>query len=116
MSMDKTLTLDEQIEVDRPLREVYAYIAEFSRIQEWDPGVARGVKLTPGSPAVGSEYRIDMKAGFSLHYRIVELEPCARMRMEVSALHCSLVPLRAFYGKLGWRAVPMEWVVRAVKF
>ncbi|MAT91913.1 MAG: retinol dehydrogenase [Halioglobus sp.] len=85
MSMDKTLTLDEQIEVDRPLREVYAYIAEFSRIQEWDPGVARGVKLTPGSPAVGSEYRIDMKAGFSLHYRIVELEPCARMRMEVDS-------------------------------
>lgn len=83
--MEKTLTLDEQIEVDRPLREVYAYISEFSRIQEWDPGVARGVKLTPGGPAVGSEYRIDMKAGFSLHYRIVELEPGTRMRMEVDS-------------------------------
>jgi NAD(P)-dependent dehydrogenase (short-subunit alcohol dehydrogenase family) len=83
--MSKVLTLDEKIEVDRPLREVYAYVSEFSRIEEWDPGVARGIKLTPGLPAVGSEYRIEMKAGFALHYTIIELEPEARMLMDVDS-------------------------------
>jgi dehydrogenase/reductase SDR family member 12 len=78
-------TLDESIEVGRPVREVFAYVAEFSRIEEWDPAVARGHKLTPGAPAPGSEYRIDMKAGFSLHYRIIELEPERRMLMEVDS-------------------------------
>jgi len=81
----RVLTLDEQIEVDRPLREVFAYVSEFSRIEEWDPGVARGTRLTAGVPGVGSEWRIDMKAGFSLHYRVVEFEPDARMRMDVSS-------------------------------
>ncbi len=83
--MNEVVTLDESIEVKRPLREVFAYMAEFSRIEEWDPAVARGHKLTPGAPAQGSEYRIEMKAGFSLHYRIIELEPQRRMLMEVDS-------------------------------
>ncbi len=83
--MSELITLDESIEVRRPLREVFAYVSEFSRIEEWDPAVARGHKLTPGAPAQGSEYRIEMKAGFSLHYRILELEPQRRMLMEVDS-------------------------------
>ena len=83
--MDQTVTLDETIEVKRPLHEVFAYVSEFSRIEEWDPGVARGHKLTPGAPGVGSEYRIDMKAGFSLHYTVIEFEEDARMLMTVDS-------------------------------
>ena len=81
--MSQTVTLDETIVVQRPLHEVFAYVSEFSRIQEWDPGVASGHKLTPGAPAVGSKFRIDMKAGFSLHYTIIELEQDRRMLMTV---------------------------------
>jgi hypothetical protein len=47
--MSQTITLDETIEVKRPLNEVFAYVAEFSRIEEWDPGVARGHKLSAGA-------------------------------------------------------------------
>jgi len=83
--MSELITLDESIEVKRTLREVFTYVSEFSRIDEWDPAVARGHKLTPGAPAQGSEYRIEMKAGFSLHYRIIELEPQRRMLMEVDS-------------------------------
>jgi len=83
--MSQTVTLDETIEVKRPLHEVFAYVAEFSRIDEWDPGVARGTRLTPGAPGVGSEYRIDMKAGFSLHYTVIEFEQDARMLMTVDS-------------------------------
>ena len=83
--MNRPLILDESIEVNRPLNETFAYISEFSRIQEWDPAVARAKKLTPGAPGVGSEYRIDMKAGFSLYYTIVEFELPNRMKMEVNS-------------------------------
>ncbi len=83
--MSELVTLDETIEVNRPLHEVFAYVSEFSRIEEWDPAVARGHKLTPGAPAVGSEYRIDMKAGFSLHYTVIELERDKRMLMTVDS-------------------------------
>ena len=58
--MSHTVTLDETIEVQRPLREVFAYVSEFSRIEEWDPGVAEGHKLTDGGPGVGSEFRIEL--------------------------------------------------------
>lgn len=83
--MSQTITLDETIVVERPLAEVFAYVSEFSRIEEWDPGVARGVRLTDGAPGVGSEFRIDMKAGFSLHYSVVEFEPQRRLLMTVDS-------------------------------
>lgn len=83
--MSNIITLDETIEVDRPPHEVFAYVSEFSRVEEWDPAVARGIKLTAGVPGVGSEYQIDMKAGFSLHYRVVEFEEDSRMLMDVDS-------------------------------
>ncbi|MBP8926560.1 MAG: SDR family NAD(P)-dependent oxidoreductase [Pseudomonadales bacterium] len=83
--MNRQLTLDETIEVERPLEEVFAYVAEFSRIEEWDPAVLRGTRLSKGAPGLGSEFRIDMKAGFSLHYRVIEWEPGKRMLMSVSS-------------------------------
>jgi len=62
--MTRKIQLDETIEVQRPLHEVFAYISEFSRIEEWDPAVARGLRTTEGPLGVGSQFRIDMKAGF----------------------------------------------------
>jgi NAD(P)-dependent dehydrogenase (short-subunit alcohol dehydrogenase family) len=83
--VSKIVTLDETIEVQRPLHEVFAYVSEFSRIEEWDPAVARAFKKTPGATAVGSEYQVDMNAGFSLHYRVVEFEENSRMLMTVES-------------------------------
>lgn len=83
--MSNIVTLDETIEVQRPLHEVFAYVSEFSHVEEWDPAVAHAVRQTPGAPDVGSEYRVDMKAGFSLHYRVVEFEENARMLMTVDS-------------------------------
>ena len=83
--MSKTVTLDETVTVNRPLHEVFAYVSEFSRIEEWDPGVASGKRLTPGEVCVGSEFRIDMKAGFSLHYTVIQFEQDSRMLMTVDS-------------------------------
>ncbi|MBK9623872.1 MAG: SDR family NAD(P)-dependent oxidoreductase [Rhodocyclaceae bacterium] len=83
--MTKTIKLDETIEVSRPINEAFAYISEFSRIEEWDPAVARGTRLTEGALGVGSEFRIDMKAGFSLHYTVTAWEPERRLLMRVDS-------------------------------
>ncbi len=83
--MRSSVTLDETIEVRRPLHEVFAYVSLFSRVQEWDPAVARAVSKTPGAPAVGSEYQVDLKTGLTLNYRIVEFEENSRMLMTVNS-------------------------------
>jgi len=83
--MTGKIQLDETIEVQRPLHEVFAYISEFSRIEEWDPAVARAVRLTEGALGVGSRFRIDMKAGFSLTYTVIEWEPDHRILMTVAS-------------------------------
>ena len=85
MTMSNTIRLDETIVVQRPLHEVFAYISEFSRIEEWDPAVARGLRLTEGPLGVGSQFRIDMKAGFSLRYTVVEWEQDRRLLMTVDS-------------------------------
>ncbi len=83
--MSDTIRLEESITVERPLREVFAYISEFSRIEEWDPSVARGLRLTEGPLGVGSQFRIDMKAGFSLRYTVIEWDQDRRLLMTVDS-------------------------------
>ncbi|MBK6636591.1 MAG: SDR family NAD(P)-dependent oxidoreductase [Rhodocyclaceae bacterium] len=83
--MNPLITLDETIEVDRPLHEVFAYISDFPRIEEWDPGVARGVHLTEGALGVGSEFLIVMTSGLELTYLVTEWEPDNRLLMTVSS-------------------------------
>ena len=83
--MSNTITLDEKIEVKRPLNEVFAYVSEFNRIDEWDPGVAKGTKLSQGATGVGTRFLIDMKAGFSLQYTVLEFAPEKRLLMTVDS-------------------------------
>ena len=83
--MKATTRLDETIEVARPINEAFAYISEFSRIEEWDPAVAKGTRLTDGPLGVGTQFRIDMKAGFSLFYTVTEWEPERRLLMTVDS-------------------------------
>jgi dehydrogenase/reductase SDR family protein 12 len=84
-NMGKVITLDKTIEVTRKLHEAFAYVSEFSRIEQWDPAVASASKLTTGKPGIGSRYQIDMKAGFSLYYEIIEFEANKRLLMTVDS-------------------------------
>jgi dehydrogenase/reductase SDR family protein 12 len=79
------ITLDKTIEVTRKLHEAFAYVSEFSRIEQWDPAVAKASKLSSGKPDVGSRYQIDMKAGFTLYYEIIEFEANQRLLMTVDS-------------------------------
>ncbi len=83
--MNNNLVLDESIEVRRPLHEVFSYVSEFSRIEEWDPSVATAVKLTPGAPRVGTRFRVDLRAGLALDYEIIAIEEDAGLLMTVDS-------------------------------
>jgi len=50
--------IQKQIEVRRPLAEVFEYLVDFSNAAEWDPGVAEARKLTDGAVRVGSEFDV----------------------------------------------------------
>ena len=83
--MSDELTLDETIEIERPLREAFAYVADFVNVEQWDPAVRRASRLTPGQPRVGSKYQVDLRAGLSLVYEIIEIEPDSRLLMTVES-------------------------------
>ena len=83
--VNNIITLDKTIEVTRKLHEAFAYVSEFSRIEQWDPAVAKASKLSSGKPSVGSRFQIDMKAGFSLYYEIIEFEANKRLLMTVDS-------------------------------
>ena len=83
--MKNVIRLDETVDLDRPLHEVFAYVSEFARVEEWDPAVSRAVKLTSGPSRVGTEYRVNMDAGFSIDYTVVEFVDNERILMTASS-------------------------------
>ena len=49
-------TLRRTIRVDKPLRRVYDYLADFENTEEWDAGTVRTTR-TSGDGGVGTTYR-----------------------------------------------------------
>ena len=52
------ITLHEVRTINRPLPEVFAYVAEFSTVAEWDPGVDESSRLTEGDLGVGTRFSV----------------------------------------------------------
>jgi carbon monoxide dehydrogenase subunit G len=50
--------LKEQLEVNRPLEEVFAFVGDFANAERWDPGVASSRALTDAPVRVGSRYEL----------------------------------------------------------
>jgi carbon monoxide dehydrogenase subunit G len=46
------------VDSPRPIDDVFAYLADFSTTQEWDPGVAEAQRLDTGELRAGSEFRV----------------------------------------------------------
>ena len=80
--------LHEVIEVPRNAAEAFRYTADFGLIEQWDPGVTESEKLTPGAVALGSRFRVVIKAGMGtseMHYTITRWEPPYRVVLEGEA-------------------------------
>lgn len=78
----KTTRLTEQRWVLRPQREAFAYTADFTNIESWDPGVISSRKVTDGPVGVGTRYELEVKFGSGtvpMTYEITVYEPDERV-------------------------------------
>jgi hypothetical protein len=78
----RTVRLVEQRWVERPQEESFEYAADFSHIEDWDPGVASSRKIGDGSVGVGTQYALDVKFGntvIPMIYEITDYEPASRV-------------------------------------
>ena len=52
------ITLHESIEVNRPVHEAFAYVADFRTSREWDSTVKSATKLSDGPIAAGTRFKV----------------------------------------------------------
>ena len=80
-----TLTLERDVIAERPIEEVFDYLSDFSTIEQWDPGVVRARKITPGKTAVGTRYALDLRYGpfpVSMSYTLSVLHKPSKIVVE----------------------------------
>lgn len=63
-----------------PPEVAFDYLADFTSVAEWDPGVSEATRLDDGPVTVGSRFRVVVKTG-PLVYEVRELEPGRRIRL-----------------------------------
>jgi carbon monoxide dehydrogenase subunit G len=76
------MRLQEQRSVNRPQAEVFAYTADFSNIENWDPGVTRSRKVGDEPVGPGTKFDLDVRFGAStipMVYEISVYEPDERV-------------------------------------
>lgn len=72
----------DAIDLPVPIEQAFDYLADFSRVAEWDPGVSAARRLTRGSIGLGSRFRVDVAflgRRIPLEYRISEFERPSRL-------------------------------------
>lgn len=66
----------------RPAEEVFAYMARFSNVSEWDPTAAEAEPLGEGEPGLGSRFHVLVRwlgREIELEYEITEFDPPRRL-------------------------------------
>jgi dehydrogenase/reductase SDR family protein 12 len=79
--------LHETIVVTRDIEDVFRYTADFSNIEQWDPGVSDSHKLSDGAVGLGSRFRLQVRTGpttTAMDYVITGFEPPHRVVLEGS--------------------------------
>ncbi len=69
---------EASLDTPHPPGEVFAYLSDFSKTAEWDPGVVEAELLGDGPVAQGSEFRLVadfLRRKTTLTYSIVEFDP-----------------------------------------
>jgi hypothetical protein len=69
--------LHEQIDTDLPLETAFDFVADFANAAQWDPGVARSVRLDEGPLRPGSRFALDVRMGqriAPMTYQVAALE------------------------------------------
>lgn len=63
--------------LQRPIQDCYAYLADFSTTEQWDPGVLRADKLTLGVPRAGTRFALQLNVMGRAVPAAYELRECA---------------------------------------
>jgi carbon monoxide dehydrogenase subunit G len=74
----------EAIEVPRPPGAAFAYVADFTTVAEWDPGIHSSRRLT-GEGGVGTTYEVQAEfrgKTMPFTYTVTELEPGRRIVLD----------------------------------
>ena len=78
------IRLHETITVNRPLADCFRYLADFSTSEQWDPGVYRARKSSPGEPGVGTRFDLILNSAgrrVPMEYELTALEPGRYIRL-----------------------------------
>ena len=76
------VTLQESIQVERSPAECFRYLQDFSTAEQWDPGVYRSAKLTPGPPRPGTAFDVLLDTPgkrMAMRYQLEESTPNERL-------------------------------------
>lgn len=92
-------TLTESRTVPTPRPEAFAYVADFSNIEEWDPGVASSKKTSSGELGVGSTFDLKVKFGSTeapMTYTITDYQPNERVVLAGTGKRITAIDTIAF--------------------
>jgi carbon monoxide dehydrogenase subunit G len=76
--------LRKELEVDRPLDEVFSFIGDFVNSATWDPGVAEARNATEGPVRVGTTYELIVIFNgrrLPMTYEVTAYEPPNRVEL-----------------------------------
>lgn len=71
--------------VPQPPEEVFAYLADFENVAEWDPGIAEAERLDPGPVGPGTRFRVVsvfLGRRVGLQYAVTKYDPPHRVVLE----------------------------------
>ena len=88
-----------QLDVRHPIDEVFAYLADFSNTEKWDPGVVSAKRRGGGPVSLGTRFKVVSKflgQELPLDYRIVQYDPPSRVVLEAENENLRLVDTITF--------------------
>lgn len=76
--------LNEELEVSRPLDEVFGLVGDFANAEVWDPGVEESRAITEGPVRVGSRYELTVVFNgrrLPMTYEVTAFDPPRRVEL-----------------------------------
>lgn len=98
------IEIDTHTDIPRSTQDCFAYLADFSTCEQWDPAVCRARKLTAGAPRVGSEFRVVvglLGRRKTLRYTITEFAPGERIALRGRGAGIATVETLSFEDRSG---------------
>lgn len=82
------------VETPLPPEQAFAYMADFSNVDEWDPNCEAAEQVTPGEVGPGTEFRLRFSLGAGqetdLRVKVTEWDAPRRMEVEGGTDHLHL--------------------------